>query len=63
MLMRIGYADFDVRVALLFQSPYCPLRELVDDFNAVHLARQLSEHCGLITEAGADFENHVVRLE
>src|SRR5262249_42081329 len=30
---------------------------------AVHLARQLGEHCGLIAEAGADFENHVVRLE
>jgi hypothetical protein len=39
------------------------LRELVDDFDAVHPAGQLREHCGLITEAGADFEDHVVRLE
>jgi hypothetical protein len=39
------------------------LRELIDDFDAVHPPGQLSEHCSLIAEAGADFEDYVVRLE
>ena len=29
----------------------------------VHPARQLGEHCGLIAQAGANFEDHVVRFE
>jgi hypothetical protein len=39
------------------------LRELVDDFDAVHPAGQLGEHCGLIAQAGADFEDRVVWFE
>jgi hypothetical protein len=61
--IAVADADFDVAVALLFQPPYCPLRELVYDLDAVHPAGQLSEHCGLIAEAGADFEDYVVSLE
>src|SRR6516165_7622511 len=61
--IAVADADFDVGVAQLFQPPYCPLRELIDDFDAVNPAGQFGEHCGLIAEAGTDFENHVVRLE
>jgi hypothetical protein len=50
-------------VALSFQPLHCPLRQFVDDFDAVDPSGQLGEHCGLIAEASADFEDHVVRLE
>src|SRR5262249_34825082 len=52
-----------VGIALSFQPRYCPLRELVDDFDAVDPAGQLGEHCGLIAKAGADFEDHVIWFE
>ena len=50
-------------VASSFEPLHCPLRELVDDFDAVHSASQLGEHRRLIAEASADLENYVVRLE
>src|SRR5262249_61697375 len=53
---------FEVGVALSFQPPYCPLRELIDNFDAVHPASQLGEYCGLIAEPGADFEERVVQF-
>jgi hypothetical protein len=54
-------ADFDVGVAFSFEPLHCPLRELVDDFDGVHATRQLGEHCGLITQAGSNFEYHKCR--
>src|SRR5262249_44067264 len=60
--IAVADADFDVGVALSFQPPYCPLRELIDNFDAVHPASQLGEYCGLIAEPGADFEERVVQF-
>ena len=56
-------ANLDVGIAFSFEPLHCPLCELVDDFDGVHLARQLGEHCGLIAEASANLEDHVVRFE
>jgi hypothetical protein len=33
--------------------------ELFDDFDAVHLARQLREDCGLVAQPGADLQHSV----
>jgi hypothetical protein len=35
------------------------LPQLFDDLDAVHLASQLCEDCGLIAKTGADLENSV----
>ena len=49
---------------LLFRPLHCPLRELIDDFNTVHpAAGQLGEDRRLVAEAGADFEDDIVRFE
>ena len=55
--------NLDVGIAFSFEPLHCPLREFVDDFDRVHPARQLGEHCGLIAQARANFEDHVVRFE
>jgi putative ABC transport system substrate-binding protein len=60
-----AFAEFVQRicVALLFQPLHCPLRELIDDFNTVHPGGQFGGHCGLIAQAGANFEDDIVRFE
>ena len=37
--------------------------ELLDEFHAVHLLRQLGKDRGLVAEPGADLEHPVARLE
>src|SRR5262245_11440809 len=61
--MAVADEDFDVGIDLSFQPLYLRLRDLVYDFYAVHPAGQLGEHCGLIAETGADFEDHVAWFE
>jgi hypothetical protein len=41
--MAVADADFDVGIALSFQPLYCALRELVDDFGAVHPAGRATD--------------------
>ena len=63
--IAVADADFDVGIALSFQPLYCPLRKLVDDFDAVHPAGQLGEHCGLGYQAAvlAELAGRVYSVE
>ena len=56
-VVAVGDLELDVGAALLAQSLLCLAGELFDDFDAVHLARQLRQDRGLVAQSGADLEH------
>jgi hypothetical protein len=62
-MIAIGNPQLNVGAALLTQSPLRLPPKLLDDLDAVHFVGQLRQDCGLIAEAGADFEHIVLGAE
>ena len=59
-MTAIGDLELDIGAALLSESLFCRLAELLDDFDGVNLPGQLREDGGLIAKTGADLENAVI---
>src|SRR5262245_53579912 len=58
-MIAVAYPELDIGAALPLQSLLRLPRELFDDLDAVHLASQLREHGGVITQPRADLEDGV----
>src|SRR5262245_42098248 len=62
-MIAVRDSDLNVAAALPTQSLLCLSGELFDDFDAVHLPRQLREDRRLVAQPGADLEHGIVFAE
>ena len=62
-MVSIGLAALDRVVALLFESLLGPTRERFDDLHRVNVGCQVSQHGGLVSGTGADFQDPGIGLQ
>src|SRR3974390_123879 len=59
-VIAIGDSQLNVRAALLTKPTLCLSPKLFDDLDAVHLASELCQDCGMVAQSSSDLEHGIV---